>query len=75
VKTAKIFKSGGSQAVRLPKEFRMTGDWVFVKRDRATIVLIPKKAAWSSLVSSLKKFTPDFMEERIQPPVQRRKVL
>lgn len=75
MKAAKIFKSGGSQAVRLPKEFRMTGEWVFVKRDKATIVLTPKKAAWDSLLLSLKKFTPDFMEERIQLPVQRRKII
>lgn len=75
MKTARIFKSGGSQAVRLPKEFRMNGEWVFVKWDKATIVLTPKKAAWDSLVLSLKKFTPDFMEERTQPPVQRRKAL
>lgn len=75
MKTAKIFQSGGSQAVRLPKEFRMAGDWVFVKKAGTTIVLTPKKAAWSSLVSSLKKFTPDFMEERVQPPLQRRKGL
>ena len=75
MKTAKIFKSGGSQAVRLPKEFRMDGDWVFVKKAGASIVLIPKKGAWSSLVASLNKFTPDFMEERTQPPIQRRKGL
>ncbi len=31
-------------------------------------VVFVKKAAWDSLVLSLKKFTPDFMEERIQPP-------
>lgn len=28
-----------------------------------------KKAAWDSLVLSLKKFTPDFMEGRTQPPL------
>ncbi len=29
MKTAKIFRSGNSQAVRLPKEFRITDDEVF----------------------------------------------
>jgi len=31
MKTAKLFKNGQSQAVRLPKEFRMTGDEVYIK--------------------------------------------
>ncbi len=35
-KTAKLFASGGSQAVRLPAEFRFSGDAVYVSRDRAT---------------------------------------
>jgi antitoxin VapB len=42
-KTAKLFKNGRSQAVRLPKEFRFEGDEVLVRRDPATgeIVLAP----------------------------------
>ncbi|MGD0293930.1 MAG: AbrB/MazE/SpoVT family DNA-binding domain-containing protein [Terracidiphilus sp.] len=36
VKTAKLFKNGRSQAVRLPKEFRFEGDEVAIRRDPAT---------------------------------------
>ena len=36
VKTAKLFRNGGSQAVRLPAEFRFEGDEVFVHRDERT---------------------------------------
>ncbi len=32
MKTAKLFMNGQSQAVRLPKEFRMTGDEVYITR-------------------------------------------
>jgi antitoxin VapB len=35
-KQAKLFASGGSQAVRLPAEFRFSGDQVYVRRDRRT---------------------------------------
>ena len=35
-KQAKLFTSGGSQAVRLPAEFRFSGDQVYVRRDRTT---------------------------------------
>lgn len=42
--TAKLFKSGHSQAVRLPKAFRMPGDEVWIRRDEATgeLILTPK---------------------------------
>ncbi|CAA9582707.1 MAG: hypothetical protein AVDCRST_MAG87-3565 [uncultured Thermomicrobiales bacterium] len=35
-KTAKLFRNGGSQADRLPAEFRSEGDEVYVRRDEAT---------------------------------------
>lgn len=39
---AKLFKSGNSQAVRLPKAFRMPGDTVWIDRDAATGNIILK---------------------------------
>ncbi|MBI1815467.1 MAG: AbrB/MazE/SpoVT family DNA-binding domain-containing protein [Deltaproteobacteria bacterium] len=42
MKTAKLFKHGGSQAVRLPKEFRLDGTEVFIERRRGGVVLRPK---------------------------------
>jgi antitoxin VapB len=43
--TAKIFHSGHSQAVRLPKAFRLAGDEVWISKNEATgeITLTPKK--------------------------------
>ena len=38
-KTAKLFWSGRSQAVRLPKEFRMTGDEVRIRKQGAAVIL------------------------------------
>jgi antitoxin VapB len=43
MKVAKLFKSGGSQAVRLPKEFRFKGSEVYVERDGVRLILIPKE--------------------------------
>ena len=67
MKTAKLFKNGESQAVRLPKEFRFPGNEVFIKRVGTAIVLLPKARSWESLIESLAKFPPDFMETRDQP--------
>jgi antitoxin VapB len=67
MKTAKLFKNGESQAVRLPKEFRFEGDEVLIKKAGNAVVLLPKKKSWDSLVDSLDQFSSDFMTERGQP--------
>ena len=67
MKTAKLFKNGQSQAVRLPKEFRMTGDEVFIKKQGEAIILLPKENSWAPLFDSLNHFTKDFKIERNQP--------
>lgn len=67
MKTAKLFKNGDSQAVRLPKEFRFEGTEVLIKRVGDAVVLLPRSKSWETLVESLAKFPPDFMATRSQP--------
>lgn len=76
MKTAKLFKNGDSQAVRLPKEFRFEGSEVFIKRVGSAVVLLPRAKTWDTLLGSLAKFPTDFMSERAQPlRPDRRKLL
>jgi antitoxin VapB len=70
--TAKLFKNGKSQAVRLPKEFKFAGDEVYINRIGRNVILIPKDDPWGSLLNSLNKFSDDFMSERIQPSLKER---
>jgi antitoxin VapB len=72
MKTAKIFQNGQSQAVRLPKEFRFDDSEVFIKKIGNVVQLIPRSDPWNSLFGSLKKFSADFMSERIQPEQDKR---
>ena len=73
MKTAKVFRSGNSQAVRIPKEFQLEGKEVEIRRQGGSLVLRPRKESWAALVNSLKMFTDDFMKEgRRQPPTQDR---
>jgi antitoxin VapB len=72
MKTAKLFKNGQSQAVRLPKEFRFDGDTVFIKRVGNVIVLIPTDNPWQTLFDSLDEFSDDYLTERKQPKQQER---
>jgi antitoxin VapB len=75
MQTAKLFTNGRSQAVRLPKEYRFSGNEVYIRKLDNVVLLIPKDKLWDSFVRSLDLFTDDFMAERNQPPVQKRKGL
>jgi antitoxin VapB len=75
METAKLFKNGRSQAVRLPKEFRFEGSQVFVKRVGEAVLLIPFRESWQTLFDSLDQFSGDFMEERAQPESQSREAV
>ncbi len=62
MQTAKLFKNGGSQAVRLPKDCRFEGSEVYVKRVGSAVILYPKDDPWALLRESLEEFPDDFME-------------
>ena len=74
--TAKIFTNGGSQAVRLPKEYQFATSEVCVNRIGDMVVLYPKEKGWDILEQSLEQFPEDFMAERDQGgPVEERESL
>lgn len=68
--TARVFQSGRSQAVRLPKEFRFTGAEVSVRRFGNGVLLLPIDAPWATLEAGLAAFEPGFTLAREQPPQQ-----
>jgi antitoxin VapB len=73
METAKLFKNGQSQAVRLPKKYRFSGDKVLIKQVGNAIVLLPYQDSWSTLFDSLKQFSDDFMDKgRSQAELQER---
>jgi antitoxin VapB len=61
--TAKLFKNGRSQAVRLPRDYAMPGDEVYVRKINGIVMLIPKDLdPWKLFMESLEKFSDDFMD-------------
>ncbi len=72
VKKAKLFKNGGSQAVRLPKEFRFEGEFVYVKQAGRAVILMSHENSWKDFENTLEQFSEDFMAERKQPAYQER---
>jgi len=70
--SAKLFRNGQSQAVRLPREFALPGREVFVRRVGNAVLLVPKDDPWTGFAAALAEFSDDFMDERVQPPLDRR---
>ncbi len=69
----KVFTSGNSQAVRIPKEYHIDYSEILIKKIGTTIILYPKSRPWENLKKSLSEFTDDFMSEgRNQPEVETR---
>jgi len=52
MKTAKLFTNGQSQAVRLPKEYRFSGNEVGVRKVGDILLLFPKDTAWDAFLNT-----------------------
>jgi len=59
--TAKIFNSGNSQAVRLPKEYRFNTEEVGIQKIGESIILYPKEKALNTFIEGLNSFSDDFL--------------
>jgi len=70
--SAKVFKSGNSQAVRLPKEYQLDVDEVIIKKVGNMLILIPESDVWDNFEKGLSMFDDSFMDDRNQPAVQER---
>ena len=65
--TAKLFSHGGSQALRLPREFRFEGTEVFIRRAGQDVVLSAKPLPQvQTLIAALDQFEPGFRIQREQ---------
>ena len=72
---ARVFQSGNSQAVRLPKEFRLQVDQVEIFRRGDEIVLRERPLNATAIFDALAEFPADFMADgRDDTPPQEREV-
>jgi len=72
-KKTTVFTNGQSQAIRIPKEFRVNGKTVYIKKVGNCLMIIPIEDPWKLFYESLQEFSDDFMEDgREQPPMQER---
>lgn len=73
MRTSKVFISGNSQAIRLPKEYQVEEKELYIQKIGHTIILFPKDNPWKLFEESLSEFSDDFMADgRNQPEMQKR---
>jgi antitoxin VapB len=71
--SSKVFISGNSQAIRLPKEYQVEDKELYIKKIGSTIILFSKIKPWEAFERSLSEFSDDFMADgRNQPEMQER---
>jgi virulence-associated protein VagC len=72
---AKVFKSGNSKAIRIPKGVLDNVDLVELTIKKDKIIITPKKSSIDELFKLIEKnkdVTKDFLNDRSQPKVQER---
>ena len=73
--TAKLFRNGRSQAVRLPAKFRFEGaDEVFVSKVADKVVLSAKPSSWDDFFDAKPQGAQDFLGRRNDRPPQKRRL-
>jgi antitoxin VapB len=74
--SSKVFISGNSQAIRLPKEYQVTDSELYIQKIGNTLILFPKTDPWEAFEKSLSQFSDDFLSGgRNQPEMQNREDL
>ena len=69
----KVFKSGNSQAVRIPKKFRIKGNKVIIQKEKNRLIIIPPEEQLDELFKMLKDLDEkDFQKNRNQPSIDDR---
>lgn len=73
MKTATVFKNGKStQAIRIPKEFRLYTHEVWIEKVGESLIITPKPDSWADFFNSPLKLSSDFSMERDQTVSQER---
>jgi antitoxin VapB len=75
MKTAKVFKSGNLQAVRLPKEFQIDAKEVEIFKENGSLILRPVAKTWKDYVEHGRRFTEDFPDRIADQPAEERDLL
>ncbi len=78
MKKTTLFKSGNSQAMRIPKEFRFTGDNVYIEKFGPIAIVVDSNDPWAALKIAHFMISDDFFKDgrqqsnqQIRPEIER----
>jgi antitoxin VapB len=74
MRKARVFKSGNSQAVRLPKEFQFDEKEVEIFKQDGDVILRPVTKTWRNYFNHGRRFTEDFPDQIEDQPAEERGV-
>lgn len=78
MKKTKIFKSGNSFAIRLPKDYYIDTEEVYITKQDDKLIIFPEKNKWDVLFEILAELedteVKDFLKDRNQPKPQEREI-
>lgn len=71
--TIKIKYQGDKQTINLPEKYNFKEDELYIKKVGDSLVIFPKTIPFEAWFKNLNNFSDDFMNERIQPELEKRK--
>ncbi len=74
IHTTKPFMSGRSQAIRIPKEYKLDDSEVIINRIGDSLVITPKASVKNAFLSGLQMFSDDFLADGRPEEVSNRRV-
>lgn len=72
IEEVEIENISGRQFIKIPDDFKIDDNRVYLKKFGESIFIIPYHKPWDSLFEGVKLFSEDFMEERNQPSLDNR---
>jgi antitoxin VapB len=71
-RTARVFMTNRSQAVRLPKDFQFATDEVFIRKEGDEVILSPRPRDWAAYIETAPAASDAYMSDIEDLPVQER---
>lgn len=71
-RTARVFMTNRSQAVRLPKDYQFSTDEVFIRKEGDDVILSPRPKDWDAYLDDAPAASDTFMDNVEDLPVQER---
>jgi antitoxin VapB len=72
IRTAKLFRNGRNQAVRLPREYELDAEEVLIRKEGNNLILTPRPRSWDEYFARASRLSDDFPDTIEELPLQER---